>query len=63
MYPSENNNQAGKGDMPRPIALSKYRQNYDLIFKKPENQKNQIPLNNIKPPSIDEPKMENKNPA
>ena len=49
--------------MPRPIALSKYRQNYDLIFKKPENQKNQIPLNNIKPPSIDEPKMENKNPA
>ncbi len=49
--------------MPRPIALSKYRQNYDLIFKKPENQKNQIPLNNIQPPSIDEPKMENKNPA
>ena len=32
-------NQAGKGDMPRPISLSKYQKNYELVFggnKKPK---------------------------
>ena len=60
---SENNNQAGKGDMPRPIILSKYRQNYDLIFNKTENQKEQVQPNPIQLPSINEAKMETENPA
>jgi len=29
-----NNNQAGKGDSPRPVSLLVYHQNYDAIFRK-----------------------------
>ena len=28
---------AGKGDTPRPVDHAKYRNNYDLIFRKDEN--------------------------
>ncbi len=28
------NNGAGKGDVPRPCNMKKYRENYDRIFKK-----------------------------
>jgi len=38
MNPSEIN-QAGKGDMPRPISLSKYQKNYELYFGKNKKQK------------------------
>lgn len=29
-----NDNQAGKGDAPRPINLTIYQENYDAIFRK-----------------------------
>ena len=57
---SEENNQAGKGDMPRPIALSKHLKNYDLIFNKADNPKEAIVLNNPQMPIIMDPEGEPK---
>lgn len=38
------NNQAGKGDLPRPVNLTIYQENYDSIFRKESWPNDQEPF-------------------
>lgn len=54
------NNQAGKGDMPRPISLSKYQKNYELVFGSNKKPKELEILNAPQTPIIMDPENEAK---